>query len=370
MDCTYCYVPGRKDNMIMEDEVLRVLIAKVLRCSLVQKQIEFLWHAGEPLAAGMDFYMRALQHINCYNHRRLGVRNTIQTNGTLLDDRWAHFLAEHDFGVGLSIDGPAELHDRCRRRWDGRGTHAAAMRALDALRRAGIEPGVICVLRRDSLDYPDEIFRFFRDAGFKWLGFNVEEVENAHRRSSLTEGAHVAAPQTAAAYRLFMERLFSLWCASDRRLRIREFDDVLGVLLTKQKDPGYFRQPDESRAHRIITVLKTGSLTSFAPELAGAANKEFDDFIIGNIVRDEIEDAFCSPVFKKLAAAVQEGTFACARKCKHFDFCGGGFVSNKYFENGSFVSTETTACRLHRKVLTEVVLDGLVAYSCQTAAES
>jgi uncharacterized protein len=321
---------------------------------LIHDEVEFLWHAGEPLTVGIPYYQVALDLIERHNTRAVKVINNIQTNATLIDDAWASFLAEHGFAVGVSVDGPADMHDSQRRRWSGKGSHAQAMRGVATLRRHGIHPGVICVLTRSSLARPEEIFHFFLDSGFKAVGFNVEEVENAHTTSSLE---HEAATRE---YREFFSRLYDAWWPHRDQMTIREFDDFGRIFLSCARDPVYFRPVLETEPLGIITVQRNGDVSTFSPEFAGATSEEFGSFVIGNVWRlssfDELADR---EKFRQISQEVEASVELCRSSCEFFAVCGGEFLSNKFSEHGSLRVTETRTCRLHRKVLTTLLLDKL-----------
>ncbi|WP_432416402.1 radical SAM protein, partial [Geodermatophilus obscurus] len=128
LNCVYCYLPNRRVGKVMPHEILEATINKVLGSRHVYDRIEFIWHAGEPLLAGTQFYERALHVMAANNRRNLTITNVVQTNATLIDSRWAHFLATHGFRVGVSLDGPAFLHDKQRQTWSGRGSVSAGLR--------------------------------------------------------------------------------------------------------------------------------------------------------------------------------------------------------------------------------------------------
>lgn len=170
LNCQYCYVPGRKDSTRMSEQTLENVIAKVLRSSIVDENVEFLWHAGEPLTVGIDFYKKVMTYIQKHNNQDRRIRNRLQTNGTLLTPDWCEFLLENDFQIGISIDGPAMLHNRNRIDWSGKGSHHLVMRGLKLLKEYGLSFGGLCVLTRESLNYPREIFNFFTPMVFNRLG--------------------------------------------------------------------------------------------------------------------------------------------------------------------------------------------------------
>ena len=151
LDCRYCYYLGKtalfpaNERFLMTDDVLEAYVRSFIASS-PGPYVHFVWHGGEPTLLGLEFYRRAVRHQQ--QHLPVGWTciNSLQTNGTLLDDEWCSFLAEHRFHVGLSIDGPARFHDACRVDKKGRPTHDVVMRALRTLQRHGIQPDVLCTL--------------------------------------------------------------------------------------------------------------------------------------------------------------------------------------------------------------------------------
>lgn len=362
LNCTYCYVPNRRDYTRMNERTLEAAIVRVLESDLVRDEVEFIWHAGEPLLAGLPFYQRATELIERHNTRSLAVKNCVQTNGVLLDDRWCGFFAEKRFIVGLSLDGPAFLHDGRRVSWTGRGSHREAMRGYKALRRHGVTLGVICVLTRESLRHPQELCAFFLENGVDYLCFNLEEIENANRSSSFVPAVPMAAERSAdlvEEYREFMSCFYNLWRPHASRMVVREFRDLAAIFQLTLENPSYHSRPLESVELGIITVHKNGDLSTYSPELAGAVSAEFDNFVVGNVLQAPLSAILRHPTFLKLRERISAGVSNCQSSCDYFNICGGGFVSNKFFENGSFESTQTTTCLLHRQTLASVLLDKL-----------
>jgi uncharacterized protein len=353
LDCTYCYVPNRTVAAVMREEVLEAAIRGVLHSELVQDEVQFLWHAGEPLLAGIGFYQKALELIAHHNARRVKVTNHIQTNATRVTDEWAAFFAENGFGVGVSIDGPAWLHDRQRVRRSGAASHDAVMRGVAKLRAHGIDPGALCVLTCASLEAPEALFDFFFDAGFPSVAFNVEEVENANSVSSLGYDSREA-------YGTFLRRFFDRWWPHRHQFKVREFDDMGQVFSAFRADPSYVRPLLEVEPLGIVTIQRDGSIGTYSPEFAGVRSVEFDDFVLANVGElsslDQLTD---SQQLKHLRDQVDVGTDMCRETCPAYPVCGGGFLSNRFAENGTLLSTETTTCVLHRQVLADVLLEKL-----------
>src|SRR5499426_2697846 len=185
LDCTYCYLPDRSNRKRMRPEVLERTFARVAESDLVSRPYTVVWHAGEPMVLPAAFYEAAFATAARFAHPEHGIVHSFQTNATLIDEHWCDLFLRFDVRVGVSVDGPAFLHDARRTTRSGRGTHSRVMRGIDALRRAGVPFHVITVLTREALDYPDEIHAFYVEHGIEHVGFNVEEIEGPNVCSSL-----------------------------------------------------------------------------------------------------------------------------------------------------------------------------------------
>lgn len=349
LDCSYCYLPDRGSRRRMSDAVLERVFERVAESELARRPYTVVWHAGEPLVLPPAWYEGAFARAARHGRADAPVTHSFQTNATLLDDGWCELFLRHGVRVGVSVDGPAFLHDARRRTRSGRGTHARVMAGLCALRRHGVPFHVITVLTREALDYPDEIFAFYVEHGIEHVGLNVEEIEGPNERSSL------AASDAVARYRAFMSRFFDLAMAEDPPLRVREFGSMIAATL--HAAPERPSPAQEATPFAIVSVDTQGDFSTFSPELLGLPSERYGGFAVGNVMRDSFADAARSPRFLAMAADVAAGVGRCAASCAWFRFCGGGAPANKHFENGSFDSTETLFCRLHRQALADVVLD-------------
>ena len=191
LDCDYCYLPDRHDRRRLEPALLDPILDTVLSSPFVEEPFTLLWHAGEPLMVPPAFYDEASRRITAalerHGQRDLLIPQAIQTNATVIDERWCACFERNQMQVGVSLDGPAALHDAHRRTRTGLGSHAATMRGIAQLQRHGIPFEVITVLTAASLEDPDGLFHFFVEHGIGDVGFNMEETEGANRLSSLDQ---------------------------------------------------------------------------------------------------------------------------------------------------------------------------------------
>lgn len=353
LNCRYCYLPeaGRRTHQRMPLDVLTRAAALIFRSSLVTDSPTVLWHAGEPLTVGLQNLKASLEVIDRANIYARGLIHSIQTNGTLINQAWCDLFRSYDVKVGVSADGPQFLHDLNRIGWRGQGSHAKTMKGIEALRRNGIPYAGICVLTDSSLDYPDEIYDFFSSEGFSTLGFNLEELEAAHKTTSLSRSK-----RTEQRFHAFMSRLAERWIESTGSMHIREFEHLASKFTTSRTRPGFTPMQDVAQGLKIVTVRTDGYIVTFSPELATGTKTDPNAFVVGHIDQlEELEDIFADERYLGIRRSIRSGLSKCKLTCEHFDVCGGGWPSNKFFENGSFDSTETAVCKLQVKSLTAIL---------------
>jgi uncharacterized protein len=328
----------------MTDEVLCAAIDRVVESGIVADELTIVWHAGEPLVLRPDWYRHAIEVITPRMPEHVAVTHSIQTNGMLIDDEWCSFLREGTVQIGVSVDGPAPLHDQRRKTRSGKGTLDAALRGIAKLRESNIPFHAITVLTHAALEFPDEMHEFYEEHGIGRVGFNIEEIEGSHRATSLL------AFDAQRRYSAFMRRFLELVDEAHGNPVVREADAVFGMLQAQVS----FVRDQQNAPWTIVSVGVDGGFTTFSPELIGVQSVDYGDFTIGNVLRDSFADAAMSERFRKLDADIDAGVTACRTSCDYFSYCGGGAPANKYFENGSMRSTETLYCRLTKKALVDV----------------
>lgn len=353
INCDYCYLTNRGDTHRMSMETLQRAIEEVFASDLIADQVTFVWHAGEPLAVPISWYESAFELIakSAPAHVRIG--HSFQSNGTLINEKWCEFIQTRGLSIGLSIDGPAFIHDAHRVTRKGIGTHAQAMRGVELLRKHEIFFNVIAVITRESLDHADAIFDFFLENGMHHLGFNIEELEGGHTQSSLQE---VREDRIAA----FFRRLFERQKAEKGKVRIREFDSALArIMAGSPETETLIYENEQVRPYGILSVDWQGYFSTYSPELLGLDSKDYGDFSFGNLFETTLAQAAETPKFQQVLRDIQGGVEKCRKDCSYFNVCGGGAPANKYFENGSFASMRTQYCRYAVQVPTNLVLEDL-----------
>ncbi len=341
LDCSYCYLPGRDDKRRLAISTVEATLCNIIESGLLGPDLTVIWHAGEPLVVPPRFYAEAFQRIASLVDGQAAVHHSIQTNGTLIDDEWCDLFGAWSVRVGISIDGPADIHDLHRKTRSGRGTHRDVMRGAQRMREAGVPFHAIAVVTADTLENPDAIVDFFVQSGISDLALNVEEQEGINPRSSLAG----AEDRVARFYRRVFERAL----ASDGRLQVREFDQARDAILcglpTFTLGEKRYVANEQVRPFEITTVDWEGNFSTFSPELLGQNHARFNGFALGNVHRDRLINVLATPRFRELFGEIMAGVERCARDCRYYFLCGGGAPANKLFENGRFDSTETAFCR-------------------------
>ena len=359
VDCSYCYLPDRSSKARMSDATLQRLFNGLLSSPLPSDDLTILWHAGEPLVPGVDYYQRAITVIQEANRRGLRISHSFQTNGTLIDQAWCDFFKTNGVNVGVSLDGPRHLHDRHRKTRNGRGTFDSVMRGVSLLQTNEVPFHVITVLTRDSLGCARELYDFYRESGITRVGFNIEEIEGDHHISSLQDSS------ITFEVRSFFSDLFALVERDPSKLEVREFSGALDIILNPQRD--CYGNP-QAEALRIVSVGVNGDISTFSPELLGYSREPYGSFVFGNVHDDDVLSFLSSPKLRRVDADIQSGVERCRKNCEYFELCLGGAPANKLFENGSFDSGETMYCRLSKKAVIDVVLDGVEREYAEPAA--
>lgn len=167
--CDYCYYRKAGTAGLMGDDVLRAYIAQTIAMHGRKATVEFVWHGGEPLLAGVDFFQRAVD-IEREHGRGRTILNNVQTNGTLIDEEWAAFFKRNRFIVGVSCDGPKALHDAFRRDASGAGSFDATMRGVEACRAHGVRVDGLCAVHAGNVGRPLEVYEFLK-ANFPLVHF-------------------------------------------------------------------------------------------------------------------------------------------------------------------------------------------------------
>ena len=331
----------------MRPEVLRAVFDNVLASSLVEDPIVFVWHLGEPLTVPLRFYEDAFA-LAAKAATRYGrqIRHSFQTNATLINDAWVDLIQRHQIAMGVSVDGPAFIHDQSRLNRVRGGTHTAVMRGICRLQRAGIGFSAISVLTDFTLDYPDEFYDFFVEQAISSVGFNIDEIEGVNTTSS------IGSASSPYRYERFLASVLERSEHHRGAVKIREVWTNVAAMAFGGLDP----MNTTNQPFRILTIDHVGNVTTFSPELATARPRDGGSFAIGNVLSESLDAMARSSVFQRVSAEIAAGVQLCKDTCDYWTFCGGGSPSNKFFEHGRFDVAETHTCRVHKKATVDVLI--------------
>lgn len=320
--CDYCFYAcktaffGGKIHR-MSSEVQHRLVKNYLECRFEQSC--FAWQGGEPTLMGLDFYKRLVDLQKKYALPEQLVVNTLQTNGILLDDDWAKFLAENKFLTGISLDGPKEFHDYYRKDKSGNGTFDRVIAGIDACRRNNAEYNILVLLNNINIEHPDELFDFFTGMRIEFLQF-VPCVEQSKEAASKPASYSITAQQ----YGLFLNRIFDRWLSYGiRKLSVRLFDSILSCLMGGPPTECTFGR----RCADYIVVEHNGDAFCCDFYVTGQTR-------LGNIMETQIDVLADSPIkrsFNRKKTEIADKCFI----CRYLDICRGGCPKDRAVLTGT-----------------------------------
>lgn len=348
IDCSYCYLPNRTRNDRMSNATLERIADWLAESPYCAKKFTVVWHAGEPLTVPIQFYMDA-DRVFKDRFPANQIDQSVQTNGTLLNDEWCQFFSANRWSVGVSLDGPKWLHNRYRVERSGAGSFDKTMRGVELLQRHNVDFGILSVLTDDALSCATELWDFFMAHGLRHLAFNLDEMEGARISST-----HKTAVGARARYSEFIDAIYGLWMAHPEKesIYIREIHDLVNLMKYGTDAP----HSSENSPASILTIDHRGNYSTFSPELLASTDANGDDFLFGNVFTDQLATLWTQSKFQRVHAEIQAGVQACKDSCEYFELCGGGAPSNKLSENGTFASTETVHCAARVKAVSDVIL--------------
>ena len=336
VSCDYCYLKSRDQRSIMDLATIEAIAERVIAHIEPQTETVVVWHGGEATTVPLEWYRSAYSKLRVAKGG-IPLAFSIQTNGVALSDAWTQFFVDTKTQVGLSLDGPEYLHNRYRHTRSGGGTWHLAMRALDTLRRRGIEPGIITVLTAEALNYPLEMLAFYTQHGINDVSFSVEEREGANVVSSLDiSGIENVVEEFLVC---FLRGIIE----NNLPIRLREAERILGLLAAGE--PAYLTN-EQTTPFACITIDWSGGLYTYSPEFTEHAAGEWDFLRVGNIREQSLSEICRDPRLRRLIPEVSAGLIECRSRCEFWEICGGGSPVNRLAEHGSLAVPETQFCRL------------------------
>jgi uncharacterized protein len=321
-DCRYCYYlekehlyPG-SESFRMPDDVLEEYISQHIEAS-PDPVIRFSWHGGEPTLLGLDYFRKIVEMQRRHRPPGRHIANGIQTNGTLLDDDWCRFLAAEGFAVGLSLDGPPEMHDRHRLTRDGEPTHERTMRGYRLLQRHRVNTDILCVVNAHNVRYPLQVYGFFKLIDAQHITF-LPMVEPQPDAGGGVDPLSVPSEALGA----FLCTIFDEWRDHDiGRVKVQIFEEAARTAFGQEHSLCIFRPT----CGDIPVVEHNGDFYS-CDHYVDAEHR------LGNIMATPLVELLESPAQRAFGRAKLEALPGYCKRCEVRAMCNGGCPKNRFLE--------------------------------------
>ncbi len=324
LKCKYCFYHSIAEKRLTESygkmsiDTLESIVKKGLEYA--DSICTFAFQGGEPTLSGLDFFNKLIEFEKKYNIKKIPINNAIQTNGMVINDKWAQFFAGNKFLVGISLDGPKDIHDANRIDLADKGSYKRVMQTIDLFKKYGVEYNILTVINSYTARHINKIYGFFKKNNFKYLQFipcldPLEEEPGGHNYSLTPER-----------YTHFLKTLFDLWyndVSKDSFISIRHFDNLVGMFM------GY--------APESCGMLGVCSCQFVIEADGGVYPCDFyviDEWYLGNINEIGYEELRTSKPGMKFVDVSKHVDHAC-RECRWQTLCRGGCRrSREPFVNG------------------------------------
>ncbi len=333
IDCRYCFYkdrPGQfgSGKQRMSEDVQESLVRQYMELGFDVSG--FAWQGGEPTLMGVDFFRRAVELQRKYGTKGQQVSNTLQTNGTLLNEQWCRFFRENKFLLGISVDGPAEFHDRYR--WDksGAGTFERVWRGIECCKSHDVEFSTLVLLNNRNVEHCERLFEWLVENDLTYVQF-IPCVE-----TDPATGEPMEFSITAEQYGEFLCRVFDLWWNyGPEKINIREFDSTVTHYVMG--------------AHTICAYSRQCAGFVVIEHNADAFCCEFfvePRWRLGNILETPLVELANSRLKKEFARQKQRLCSKCLL-CKHLDLCRGGCLKDRARTGG--LDRESYFCEAYKR---------------------
>ena len=322
LDCSYCFYLDRDADPYKElpkrrmtDETLERLVDTFLFYSYPQST--FAFQGGEPTLAGLPYFEKLIELQKQYGRDGQSVSNALQTNAILLDDAWAQFFREYNWLLGVSLDGPEELHDLYRYNKAGRGTWKQVMASVALLQKRKVDFNILCVLSQANVGKARELYAFYK-------GLGVDNIQFIPLSEFDAEGNPLPFTITAEQYGKFLVDLFDLWWPDRRKMRVRFFDNIAEALAGQK--PGSCTMHETCDSY--VVVEYNGDVYPcdfFVEKTWKLGNVNADNF--GEIARRQRRYSFAS---KKTLAHPE------CQVCEYQSICHGGCPKSRHGQHKRF----------------------------------
>ena len=347
--CSYCFYTDKADlfagggNLRMSPAVLDAYVRQHIAQPAL-REIEFMWQGGEPTLAGLDFFRQAVA-LQQQHAAGKTIRNSIQTNGTLLTDEWCEFLAARRFLVGISLDGPPKQHNSRRVDKSGGDTYEEVTRGLKLLQKHGVEFNTLTVVHRDNVRRPLDLYRFLKRAGSGYLQFIplVERVAADGRFAAPGEpGAVSPYSVPPKEYGEFLRAIFDEWAKEDiGKVFVQLFDVTLGNHLNAPAGLCWFG----AECGRGVALEHNGDVYS-------CDHYVYPSYRLGNILDQPLSEMLASPFQLKFGKDKSDALPACCRTCEVLFLCRGECPKRRFARAADDAPGLNYLCPAYRRFFT------------------
>jgi uncharacterized protein len=341
--CRYCFYLSKRSlypesRFRMSDEVQESYIRQLFKTHQAP-EVTVAWQGGEPTLMGLEFFRRSIELQQGYLRPGTTIQNTIQTNGTLLDDEWCRFFKQHNFLVGISIDGPRKLHDAYRVDRHGRGTFDRVMQGLSLLKNHGVDFNILAAVHAANGEYPLEVYRFFRDeAEARFIQF-IPVVEQNDGTGVATEWS-VKSRQ----YGKFLTGIFDEWVRRDvGSVFVQHFDAALASWLGVPPSLCIF-----APACGTAMVLEHNGDVYSCDHFVEAEHR------LGNIMESPLRHIIARKKRFRFASRKSADLPAYCKQCRVLFACNGGCPKNRFIKTPDGEAGLNYLCRGYRLFFTHI----------------
>ena len=342
--CRYCYyldkakVYKHKGSIMMPDEVLEKYIIRQIQAS-TDNNIMFTWHGGEPVLAGLGFFRKVVNLQQKHRPSGKKIINGIQTNATLLNDDWCHFFADEGFFVGVSIDGPEELHNKLRVLKDNKGSFKKTITGYELLQKYNVQTEILTVVSSENVNFPLKVYRFLKQLGSSYLTF-LPLVEKDPGSDS---GVSVNSVPSAA-FGSFLRAIFDEWVARDiSRIKIQIIEEATRTAFNQDHTLCIFKKS----CGGVPVVEHNGDFYS-CDHFVDA------NHLIGNITRTSLEDLLDSDEQQAFGQAKYTTLPKYCLDCEVIDMCNGECPKNRFIKTPSGESGLNYLCPGYRRFFNHI----------------
>lgn len=346
--CCYCFhrqTDTQDFSRKMKVETFINFYRKWVNIIPAKTECEIIWHGGEPTLRGIDFYSQVLNESKLITPPAKIVKHCIQTNGTTMSKEWAFLFKKHEVLVGVSVDGPEELHDSFRVKRNGNGTFRQAIEAHNLLKEYGVPTGIVVVVNACNVSFPEKIFQFMKNHGILKIQLSpCMEFGDSKDTYSITTGQ----------FEYFICRLYDLWVMeNDPRISIGFISDIVDHLLGR----GHSNCLLSDRCHDFVMLDWTGKIkTCDGMRIRQQAMGHVD---LQNIDVSRFKDAWCE--FHNQISLNRLETCKC---CEWYDICHGGCPYH-WPENGIL---KTSFCESNKRIFRHIATSLKSVYSGERPA--